>query len=144
MTEEESWLLVGDLAVETSGWDDINIEATRKRIEGWPDFNCGREAVETVIETHDGYGRPLWGALNNAYRSSARRRTMAAPALLSGAEGRILSFAEGRVVAAKSYSQYCVKRDTKTDPHILSGFRSTEPNPKILDQLLGFVKSPEE
>jgi hypothetical protein len=141
MTEEESWALVSTLAVETSGWDDINIEATRKRIEGWTDYGCGREAVETVIETHEGYGRPLWGNLNNAYRSSARRRAMSVPALPSGAEGRILSFAEGRAVAARSYSKACALREPNTDPHILSGFRSNVPNPKILDELLGFVKS---
>ena len=29
------------------------------------------------------------------------------------------------------------------DPHILSGYRSTKPNPKILDSLLGFVKGGE-
>jgi hypothetical protein len=142
MTEEESWMLISTLAVETSGWDDKNIEATRQRIEGWTDFECGREAVETVIETHEGYGRPLWGNLNNAYRSVARRRAMSAPALPSGAEGRVVTFAEGRAIAARSYSQACALRDPKTDPHILSGFRSAEPNPKILDELLGFVKSP--
>ena len=141
MTEEESWMLISTLAVETSGWDDKNIEATRQRIEGWTDYECGRQAVETVIETHDGYGRPLWGNLNNAYRSEARRRAMSLPALPSGAEGRILPFAEGRAVAARSYSQACALRDPKTDPHILSGFRSNEPNTKILDELLGFVES---
>lgn len=141
MTEEESWMLISTLAVDTSGWDDKNIEATRQRIEGWADYECGREAVETVIETHEGYGRPLWGNLNNAYRSEARRRAMSVTALPSGAEGRVVTFSEGRAIAAKSYSQACALRDPKKDPHILSGFRSVEANPRILDELLGFVKN---
>jgi hypothetical protein len=139
VTENESWVLIGKLAVETQGWDETNIEATRRRIEKWPDPLIGDQAIEDVIASWDRPGRPLWAVLNTAYRTVARREAMSTPAIGSQTPGRIVSVTEGRAIVAQAYAKECAKRDPETDPLILAGFRSTEPNHAVLDGLLGFV-----
>ena len=134
MTEEQAWALVSELVLVTQGWDEESVSAFAARIEQWESWEAGANAIDQVIDTHQSPGRPAWATLNEAYRIEARRLVMERPAIST--PGHYVSPSEGRQIAAKSYARECASRDPRTDPHILSGFRSREPNPVFLDRFL--------
>ena len=134
MNEAQAWELVTRLAIETNGWDDLKIEATAKRLEGLADPYAAAQAIETVIETHDTPGRPPWASVRLAYNAAVRHKTMTAPTQI--ASGATVSFAEGRQIAARAYARQCASRPDD-DTHIVSGFRTNEPNMVMFDRMLG-------
>lgn len=142
MTEDEAYRVLGTLVVETNGWDEPAIERTAERMMKWHDPLAAAEAIETVINTWTGVGRPPWATLLGEYRTAARRHAMSAPALNVAALGT-LSNAEGRKVAARAYTRECRNR-APDDPHIRSGWRTREPNQRLLDGMLGLIGGDED
>jgi hypothetical protein len=138
LTETQAMNLMGTLVTMTTGWNDDAVDVMVEQIKRkWSDEAAAVEAVDSVVASWEQSSRPPWGVLMTAYRAAVRRRALDAPALSTSSWASI-SAAEGRKVAAKAYAQACRLRDPETDQHILSGFRSTEPNPLVFDRLLGF------
>jgi hypothetical protein len=136
MTENESWELIGTLAVEMSGWDEHNIEATRVRIQNWASQPDGLAAVTEVINTYSSPGKPPFAVLQGAYNASRRRTAMNAPPPPALPPGGTVTFAQGRAIAARSYALECSRRDPLTDVEILAGRRKNEANAVRLEQIL--------
>lgn len=138
LTETQAVQLLSTLVTATTGWNDDSVDAMVEQIKRkWSDEAAAVEAVDFVVGSWEQSSRPPWGVLMSAYRGAVRRRTMDAPALAASSWSSI-PVSEGRKIAAKAYAQSCRMRDAKTDPLILSGFRTNEPDPMVFDRLLGF------
>jgi hypothetical protein len=139
MTPNTATQLVGVLVTTTTGWNDDSVDATiAMMVNRWPDEHCARNAISQVVETWTAQSRPPWAVLAAAYRDAQRRQAMNRDQL-PASTGRVVTLTEGRQIGAAAYARACRERDPDIDIHILSKFRSTEPNPKILDSLLGLI-----
>lgn len=141
MTESECYEVLSPLIVETTGWDERSIESVVTRMLSWSDQAAAVEAMTSVVDSWAEARRPPWAVLSGAYRDAARRRALTVPAIEPGADGLPVSFAEGRRIAARAYKDECRRRDPATDVHIKSGFRSSEPNERFLDKMLGIRRA---
>ena len=132
--------LLGMLVVNQSGWTDDAVDGTIIMIEEkWSDPEAAIEAIQAVVNSWTNQGRPPWAVLNDAYTVARRRRAMQAVQQQEITSGRPITVAEGRKVAARAYAKECRGRNPETDVHILSGFRTNEPNHRFVDRLLGFT-----
>jgi len=137
MNDRDASDVMAVLVVATPGWTDDVVDAVLGMVaDRWNDPAAAHIAVQQVADTWTGYGRPPWGTLHTAYQAVVRRAALARPTL-PPAPSRTVTIAEGRRIAARAYAANCATRNPDTDPHIRSGFRTTEPNPDFLDRLLG-------
>lgn len=138
ITEDGALVLVATLVTTTTGWNDDAVDATVTMIQRtWEDAAAARDAVKVVCDTWTKSSRPPWGILNEAYNAERRRRALATPAIRAGAAVGLIDFnGGGREIMARAYVAECARRPM-TDPLIMSGFRSHEPNQSILDSILG-------
>lgn len=138
MKEQNAVTCVAMLVANTSGWNDDSVDATiEMMVRRWDDDRCAEEATNHVINTWTRQGRPPWGLLHDAYRVAKRRRYMETPPALPSGTGTVVPPSIGRQLVARAYARQCRSRDPETDIHILSGFRTNEPNPAVLDAWLG-------
>lgn len=139
MTHTEAERILGLLAGGTPGWNSASEETWNiytDQIGTLRDYDTAHAAVQQIIRSHTDLARPTIAAVFEAYRWEAHRRAMSVPQI-TGPAGRIVSVREGREIAARAYANACRNRDPETDVHILSGFRTNEPNPDFLDGFLG-------
>lgn len=137
MNDRDASDVMAVLVVATPGWTDDVVDAVLGMVaDRWDDPTAAHIAVQNVVDTWTGYGRPPWGTLHTAYQAAVRRAALARPAL-PPAPSRTVTISEGRRIAARAYAANCATRDPLTDPHIRSGWRTTEPNPEFLDRMLG-------
>lgn len=139
MTHQDAERILGLLVAATPGWNSANDETFQiyaNQLETLRDPDIAVKAVEHIIQTHPGPARPTVAAVFEAYRWEAHRRVMNVPQI-GPATTKIVSVREGRQIAARAYAKHCASRDPDTDVHILSGYRTNEPNPDFLAGLLG-------
>jgi len=137
MNDKDATDCMALLVVAINGYTDQHVDALCDLMATrWSDPDAARTAVTKVADTWTGYGRPPWGTLHTAYQAAVRRAALARPAL-PPAPSRTVTISEGRRIAARAYAANCATRDPLTDPHIRSGWRTTEPNPEFLDRMLG-------
>jgi len=140
MTGDEAARVASMLVASTTGWNDDAVDALLLNMEHtWNDAELAHQAIEHVVNSWTALSRPPWGVLADAYRQFARRRALEAAALEAGDSQKVVSFERGRAIVAFKYAEACGRRDPNTDVHILSGFRSTEPNQKIIDGFLNGI-----
>ena len=137
MNDKDATDCMALLVVTGTGWNDQTVDVWVDMMASrWSDHDAARTAVQQVADTHTGYGHPSWATVHNAYQAAVRRAVMSRPALPQ-APSRTLTMSEAREVVARAYAKQCGLRDPLTDPHIRSGWRTTEPNPEFLDRMLG-------
>ena len=77
------------LVFNQSGWNDDSVDATCEMIaQRWDDPDVAEEAVNAVVNTWTGMGRPAWGVLQQAYDAAKRRAILNYPALIGGRTDR--------------------------------------------------------
>jgi hypothetical protein len=143
ITEHEATGLVAMLVMNQSGWNDDAVEATCEMIvHRWTSYDVADEAINAVVNTWTNQGRPPWGVLQDAYNAAKRRAILNYPALIAGTRGPVVDVRKGREIAAAAYAAECRRRNPDTDPLILSGFRTNEPNWDFFDKMAGLGKEP--
>jgi hypothetical protein len=137
LTEKQAVTLMGKLVTMTTGWNDDAVDVmVDQMMRQWHDDAAASEAVDAVLASWTQTSRPPWGVLAAAYRDAVRRSAMAPRSLPAASEGSFVTIEQGRQIAAHAYAKECARRNPLTDVHTLSGYRSAEPNFKILDGML--------
>jgi hypothetical protein len=131
---------MGELVVNTTGWTDTTADAVTERMsQQWYSFEAAEEAIQQVISTWTGIARPTWGVLHSAYRDAVRRADMRQQPLAIAGGRQHVPPAVGLRIAAEAYARECRSRDPRTDPHILSGWRSNEPNMEMFASVMAAI-----
>lgn len=127
MSKDQAMECLAELVVVGYGWTDELVEAYAEAMVQWDDADAACQACTLLSTEWTRTSRVPLGVIFEKYKEVVRRKAMDAPPALLAPTARIVSFREGRKIAAEAYVKQC-RLDGR------------EPNMDFFDRFIGNAK----